>query len=217
MKNHAMTHVLSRVLAIVVYAMAASAAAAQEPMPAPAAPSTATCIAMSLPSVQGADGSATHVAAGVRDLFTSFLQGPSITIVSLETRLAVQASEEARQKSCDRLLIVSLTRKRGGGNSVGRILGQAGATAAWYTPVGSAAGAAVRGAAVAGVQAASEIAATTRAKDEMRLTYRLVALDGRVIVKPKEERAKAKTDGEDLLTPLVQAASEAIAAVVITK
>jgi hypothetical protein len=210
-----MTQLLARSLVFIACATATSAAAAQDALQAP--PSPSTCIAMSLPSVQGAAGSATNVATAARDLFTSFLQGPSITVVSLDARLANQASEEARQKSCAQLLVVSLTCKRGGGNGLGRVLGHAAGTAAWYTPVGSIGGAVARGAAIAGAQAAAEIASSTRAKDEMRLEYQLVSTDGRVIAKPKQVRAKASADGEDLLTPLVQIASEAIASVVITK
>jgi hypothetical protein len=106
-------------------------------------------------------------------------------------------------------------RKRGG-RGLGRVLTQAGSTAAWYTPVGSIGGSVARGAVIAGAQAASEIASNTRAKDEVRIQYRLVTTDGRVVVKPKEEKAKASADGEDLLTPLVQKVSEVVASAVLT-
>jgi hypothetical protein len=46
----------------------------------------------------------------------------------------------------------------------------------------------------------------------MRFGYTLTALDGRPGLGPKTESAKAKTDGEDLLTPLVQRSAEAIVA-----
>jgi hypothetical protein len=216
-EKDAMTRVLSPFAVLIAGLLAASTAAAQD-APVAAPPSASgTCIAMSLPSVQGADGSATDLAAAVRNLFTSFLQGPAVTVVPLDARLTLQANEEARQKSCAHVLVVSLTRKRGGGRVLGRALGQAAGTAAWFTPVASVGAAVARSAALAGAQAAADIAANTRAKDEMRLEYRLLTTEGRVVVKPKEEKAKASADGEDLLTPLVQTASEAIAAVVITK
>ena len=211
-----MTNFPTRLLLVGMFLMSTVALDAQEPRAA-SQRSGAPCIAMSLPTVQGADGNATDVAGAVRDLFTSYLQGPSINIISLESRLAIQANEEAKQKSCDQVLIVSLTRKRGGSGVFGRALAHAGATAAWHTPIGGVGANVARGAAIAGAQAASEIASNTRAKDEMRMQYRLVATDGRVIVKPKEEKAKASADGEDILTPLVQTASESIASVVIKK
>ena len=208
-----MINLLPRIAIVGVCVVGASTAAAQDAPPSSASQSLATCIAMALPTVKGADD-ATQLATAVRDLFTSFLQGPSIKVLALDARLALQATEEAKQKSCNQMLVASVTRKRGGGG-LGRAIAQAGSTAAWYTPVGGVGSAVARGAVIAGAQAASEIAATTKAKDELRLEYRLVSTDGRVVVKQKEEKVKASVDGEDLLTPLVQTVSESIASAVI--
>ena len=191
-----MTKFATRLLLVGMFLVSATALDAQESRAASQRPGVA-CIAMSLPTVQGADGNATDVGGAVRDLFTSYLQGPSINVISLESRLSIQATEEAKQKSCDQVLIVSLTRKRGGSGVLGRALAHAGTTAAWHTPIGGVGANVARSAAIAGAQAASEIASSTRAKDEMRLQYRLVATDGRVVVKSKEEKAKASADGED--------------------
>jgi hypothetical protein len=181
----------------------------------PMAQGDAPCIALVLPSVQGVEGSATEVGAGVRALFASYLTGPSMQAVALEARLQSQAVEEAKQKGCGNLLIATVTRKRSsGGGMLGRVLGQAGSTVAWQLPVGGVAGAVTRGAAAAGAQAVTELASGTRAKDEMTLEYRITATDGRVVLKPREEKLKASVDGEDLLTPLVQRASESIATAV---
>ncbi|RPI54045.1 MAG: hypothetical protein EHM55_12020, partial [Acidobacteria bacterium] len=207
-----MPHLLPRLMIAAICFGGPAAALAQDTPAAPASGTTPeTCIAISLPAVRGAEGDATDVATAVRDLFTSYLQGPSIKVVALDARLSMQANEEAKQKSCDRVLIASVTHKRGGGG-LGRALGRAGSTAAWYAPVGSVGAAVARSAVIAGAQAASEIASNTRAKDEVRIQYRLVSTDGRVVVKQKEEKAKASADGEDLLTPLVQTVSESIAA-----
>jgi len=202
-------------LTIAAICLAGPVALAQDAPPAPASPTPEICIAMALPSVQGAEGNATDVATAVRDLFTSYLQGPTMKVVALDARLTPQATEEARQKSCEHMLVASVIRKRGGGGKLGRVIGQAGSTAAWYAPVGSVGAAVARSAVIAGAQAASAIASNTRAKDEVRIQYRLVSTDGRVVVKQKEEKAKASADGEDLLTPLVQTVSESIAAAVL--
>jgi hypothetical protein len=182
---------------------------------ATAAQDARPCVAIVLPAVQGVEGSATEVGAAVRDLFSSYLTGPSIQVVALDARLTSQAAEEARQKRCDTVLIASVTRKRsGGGGMLGRVLGQAGSHVAWQLPVGGVAGAAVRGAAMAGAQAVTDLATNTKAKDEMKLEYRLSGSGGGMVLKPTEEKVKASVDGEDLLTPLVQRASESIAAAV---
>jgi hypothetical protein len=71
-----------------------------------------------------------------------------------------------------------------------------------------AAGAAARGAAVAGAQVVSGLASDTRRKDEVRLTYRIGPLESVAQATPVTDKAKAKSDGEDLLTPLVERAAQ---------
>jgi hypothetical protein len=179
--------------------------------PGVAAQST-SCIGVIMPSVQGAQGSATAAATAARDLFIAYLSGPSMQVVPLDARLTVHGLEEARQKQCGRVLIVTLTQKRsgGGGGALGRVVGQAGTTAAWHLPGGSAAAAAARTAAAAGSQAASELASGTRAKDEMKLDWKIVSSADGKAAGSGSEKAKAGSDGEDILTPLVQKSSEAI-------
>jgi hypothetical protein len=171
------------------------------------------CIAIALPAVQGVEGSAVDVGNAVRELFTGYLSGPAIQVTSLDARLASQAPHEARQKGCAHVLIATLTRKRSsGGGMLGRVLGQAGSSVAWQIPGGGVGAAVARGAAVAGAMAVSDLASTTKAKDEMTLEYRVTSTDGRSVITPKDEKLKASVDGEDLLTPLVRRASESIVA-----
>jgi hypothetical protein len=178
-----------------------------------------TCVAIVLPSVQGADGDASGFANSLRELLASYLTGPSLKAMRLEARLASQAVEEARQKHCGNVLVTSIARKHNDGNGLGRALGRAAGTAAWYgVPYGgSAAGAAARGAAYAGAEAVSSLAGNTKAKDELTLEYRLGSPDTALSAAPRTEKAKARTDREDLLTPLVQRISESVAASVLKK
>jgi hypothetical protein len=176
------------------------------------------CIAIVLPSVQGVDGNASDVGSALRELMTSYLTGPSLQPVALEARLLSQAVEEARQKNCGHILVTTLNRKRSGGGVFGKALGQAAGTAAWYVPGVAGTGAAVaRGAVIAGAQAVSTVASSTKAKDEMRLDYKISSLDQAAKATPVTLKAKADNDGEDLLTPLAEKAAEAIAAAVLGK
>jgi hypothetical protein len=144
------------------------------------------------------------MATALRDLISSFLTGPSLRTVTLDARLTEQAIEEARQKTCDSLLTVTLTRKRSSGGGFGRVLGDAAGAAAWHMPYGATATAtAARSVAIAGSTAVSGMASNTRAKDELQLEFRLVS-DARTVVREGKDSAKAKADGEDLLTPLVE-------------
>jgi hypothetical protein len=192
----------------------ASAAAQETPATTPAP--SAVCIAIVVPDVQGVEGSASDVGRALREIFVSYLTGPSIRVEALAARLASQASQEAKQKSCAHLLTATLTRKRsGGGGGLGRVLGHAGSSAVWGIPGGGIGGAVARGVATAGVQAVTELASSTKARDEMRLDYRVVSTDGQKPLVQREEKLKASVDGEDLVTPLVQKAAEAIAAAVV--
>jgi len=184
--------------------------------PAPQAPSK-VCIALLLPSVEGADD-ATAVATSVRSIFESYLTGPSLQSVMLDAKLASQANEEARQKECPRILTVSVLRKAGstGPSKAGSIARAAGTTSA-YIPIPSYGGAVAAGAARGGAEAVSDLAYHTHAKDEITMSYKVTTTDGATLLPLKSNSAKAKSNGEDLLTPLIAKAAESVATVITAK
>jgi hypothetical protein len=100
----------------------------------------------------------------------------------------------------------------------GRALGNVVGAAAGHIPGGSNAGeAAARAAVVGGVYTTASVASQVKAKDELSLEYRLEATaDARPVVS-ETEKAKAKRDGEDVLTPLVQKAAGAVVAAATKK
>lgn len=193
----------------ILAAFATSSASQEKPSPAADAP----CVAIVLPSVQGVDDSTT-VAMSVRGLFQSYLTGPSLRSIALDAKLPSQAYQEAIQKQCTKVLTVSLSRKAGGnGRSKVATAAQAAGTAAGYIPGGGIGEIAVAGAA-ASAQAIGSLASSTRAKDEMRIEYRVTTVDGAPVLATKTDSRKAQSNGEDIVTPLVERAANAIAAVV---
>lgn len=177
------------------------------------------CVAVVLPSAHGIAGDAGDFSESLRELLISYLSGPTLQAVPLEARLASQALEEAEQKDCGHVLLTSVTRKRDEGSKLGKFLQQAAGPAASYgMPYGGgAAEAAVRGAVVGGAYAISSMAQTSKARDEVTLEYR-IGTPGTVLqATPQRGSAKAKTDGEDLLTPLMEKAAESIAASVLAR
>jgi ABC-type branched-subunit amino acid transport system substrate-binding protein len=175
-----------------------------------AASSGTGCIAIALPEVRGVPGNAIDAATGVRDLIVGYLTGPTATVVALEARLQSQAIEEAREKGCEPLLFLTVTH-RSAGKGLTKAFGQAAGATSWRLPGGgTAATAAVRAAAAAGLQTASSLAASTKARDHLRLEYRLQSAAGQIEFGPKTEEQTATVDGEDLLTPVVSRAAEAI-------
>ncbi len=175
-----------------------------------------TRICMAPASVEASSGSATAASDAARETFTSYLTGPSLRPQPLKARLASQAKEEAKQAGCPYLLLTTIkhVQKRSGGGLLGRMAAGAAQQGAWEagvasgSSVGRIAGQAAYGAAG---QAAYNYAVTIHNKDELTLGYRVETADGKVLVEKRDKR-KAKQDGEDLLSPMVEKAAEEIVA-----
>jgi hypothetical protein len=150
----------------------------------------------------------------VGEVFKSYLTGPSLSVVTLAARLTSQAREEARKADCKFILFVTA---KGGRNksALGQIAGKAAQEAAWGAAIeaSSTTKRVASYSALGAARAATDIAATTKAHDELELSYRLESETGSVLKEGKSKQ-KAKSDGEDLLSPLVEHAAEEIAAIV---
>ena len=167
-------------------------------------------------SAQFPNSNATEASAAVSGLFKSYLTGPSLSVVPLTARLASQAREEARNANCKFVLFVTAKQERHRSNGMlGQIAGKAAQEAAWGASfeASTAAKRVASMSAVGAARAATDIAATTKTQDELELSYRLESETGAVLKEGKAKQ-KAKSDGEDLLTPLVEHAAEEIAGIV---
>ena len=165
------------------------------------------------PKVQVGADEAPQAADSVRNILAEYLQGPTIEVALLSARLPSQYTVEAQQADCDFVLSTSLVHRRGSqGSGLGTTLGKL-AIYAPYVPGGNYAQSAI----VTGVlQTAADFAASVKAKDEMQLEYRLEAVGAEKPLLEKTAKGRAKSDGEDLLTPLVENAAEAVGAAVTT-
>ncbi len=152
-----------------------------------------------------------HVAEAVRNTIVDYLKGPAFEIVPLDSRLAAQAEAEAKEKQCAFILYSSVTQKKGsGGGMLGRTLGNVAGAAAAHIPYGSNAGeAAARAAATSAVYNAAYIADTIKAKDEVSFEYKLYGTSSATPRLTQTLKAKAKQDGEDVLSPLIEQAAKA--------
>ncbi len=165
-------------------------------------------------SVKSTPGSAATAGEAVRETFTTFLTGPTLSVAQLTARLESQLREEARLAGCRFTLLTTVEHRRKSGSSLlSRAAGGAVQHGAWRAGAEAGSGVA-RVAADAAVGAVSATAAdwayAVRTKDELALTYRLEGADANVLVEKKLKR-KAESDGEDLLTPLVEQAAVAVA------
>src|SRR5687768_15247791 len=172
-------------------------------------------IGIMLPRVQLTSGNSAQAAETLRKSFAGYLNGPTIEVVSLSARLPAQALDEARQSQCDYILSASMNVKKGGGSMFGRAMGNIAGSAAGHIPGGgSATTGAARSAAITGVYTTAAIASSIKAKDEVSLEYKLDSVETSKTVLSNTAKAKAKSDGEDILTPSVETAARTIVSTV---
>jgi hypothetical protein len=151
--------------------------------------------------LMGENVDAAALAQAVRGALMSNLNDATIEVVALEASGGQALESEARQKECDFVLYSTVAHKKGGGGGgFGGFLKKSAAIASGVvTPTGGQGGA----------------ASSLKAKDELTLEYRLQR--GAEGVVANTLKAKAKSDGEDLISQLTGQAAVAVRAAVATK
>jgi len=165
----------------------------------------------------------------VRNSIIYLMNGPSVEIAALDSRLPQQVQVEAQQKQCDYIMMSGVTIKHGS-SGFGKFM-KAGNMAASMTPIGmmahtagavAAAQAATTAAQVAAQQAAiqaAQQAATSqlsglngqiKQRDDVTVEYHLYPTGQDKSVLDNVLKGKAKSDGEDVFTPLMQQAANSV-------
>jgi hypothetical protein len=148
-----------------------------------------------------------NLAAAVQSSFPDQLKKPNVEVVAIDATALPAIETEARQKQVDYLIYATVTHKKGGGG-FGSVFSSAASTVAGNVGYGSTAAAVAANASVAVVT--SEI----KAKDELTLDVRLEPPGASYPVLSKQFKGKAKSAGEDIITPAVAQAAQAIVAAV---
>ncbi|MBX3298302.1 MAG: hypothetical protein KF736_02435 [Acidobacteria bacterium] len=154
----------------------------------------------------------------IRTRWYSYLDGPTIEVIPIESRIALQANIEAQQKDCDYVLYSTFSQKKSGKllSSVIRIAVPVFANA---VPMGGTLGsmgsssirqAVQEGAKDAAKNMANQAAASVKAKDQVVLDFTLVAVSTTSIAAIKSIKTKAATDGEDVFSSLIEKAATMI-------
>ena len=147
-----------------------------------------------------------NLAGAVQTTLTDKLKAPNVEAVPIKATVLNQIEAEARQKECDFLVYTTVSHKKGGGGGFGSVFGSQAAQIAANT-VGYGGSAA---AAVAANAAASAVAADIKAKDELTVDVRLEKPGAGYPAFSKQFKSKAKSAGEDLVTPATTQAAQAL-------
>lgn len=154
------------------------------------------------------------LAAAVKHTFTGIFAGTKVEIVPLQAQLAAAVSGEAREKDCDLVLTANVSHKKGGGGfGFGKMLGSVvGQTGIGHT--GSVVGNIAGQMATAAIVSAASMSGNVKAKDELTMDVSLVTLsDGRTAM-TKQFKKKASSDGQDIISAVIEEAANAILSVV---
>ena len=138
--------------------------------------------------------SGAQLAAAVRDALANGLRGETVEVVLLET----STEAEARQKECDFVVYASVSHKKGGGGGLGGMFGKVATVATGIGQVGETPG------------GAGSATANVKQKDELTLDIKLQAPGAAAPAAARQFKSKAKSAGEDIITPAVQQAAQVI-------
>jgi hypothetical protein len=162
----------------------------------------------------------------IRNVEVALMSGPAVEIAALESHVPMQLQAEAQQKQCDYIMYSGVIVKHSSGGSFGKFM-KIGQTAASLNPAimmtksvgsivaaqGAAAAASQMAAQQMQQQAISQLAGFNgqiKSKDDVTVQYQLVATGQNTPVLQNTLQGKAKSDGEDVLTPLLQQTANAV-------
>lgn len=144
-----------------------------------------------------------ELALAVRNSLLQQLKGTNVEAVPIDASGGAAIQAEAQQKECDFVVYSNVSHKKGGGG-FGSVLGNSASSIA--SGVGYGHGTA---AVVAANTTSVVVAENIKAKDEMTLDVRLERPGSTTPSFAQQFKGKAKSAGEDIVTPLVQQASQA--------
>ncbi len=158
----------------------------------------------------------------IRNAILYMMNGPAIEVAPLDARIPIQLQAEAQQKQCDYILLSNVTVKHSSGGFAKFM--KAGSMAANMNPmIMMTKSVSAMAASQAAGQAAAQAAAMTaqqqalnqlstfngqiKSKDDVTVDYELYPAGQDQPKLQNSLKGKAKSDGEDVLTPLIQQAA----------
>jgi hypothetical protein len=153
---------------------------------------------------------AADLAAAVGNSLNEYLKGPKIEVVGLDARLTSSIESEAREKECDYIVYTTVSHKKGGGGfgMFGAALGSAIAqTGIGHT--GSVAGNIAGQVATQAIVSATTVSSNVKTKDEISLDVKLQHPGGAAVLS-KVVKAKARSNGDDIISQVVEQAAQAV-------
>ena len=158
--------------------------------------------------------SASDLAAAVQNTLAEYLKSPSVELVQLEAKLPSQVDAEAKRKECDFVVYANVSHKKGGGGGgFGGMFGKVVAPTVGQVGIGhtgSVAGNVAGQVATTAIVSAGTMSANVKQKDELTLDVKVQTPGSATPNASREFKSKAKSAGEDIITPVVEQAAQMI-------
>lgn len=154
---------------------------------------------------------AAELSAAIQSTLTQYLKVPNVEVVTLDARLSSAIDSEARNKECDYVLYINASHKKGGGGG-GGLFGSVLAPAIGRVGIGhtgSVAGNIAGQVATQAIVSAGNASASIKSKDELTIDVKLQQMGGAAVL-AKQFKKKASSNGEDIISPLIEQAATAI-------
>jgi hypothetical protein len=150
---------------------------------------------------------ANDLSSAVQNTLGDYLKGTKVELVALEAKLPSALTEEAKEKACDFVIFANVSHKKGGGfGGFGKVLGNVVAQTGggnWGNTTAN-----VAGAVVSRTIVGATLSQNIKAKEEITLDIKLQKSESVAI--SKQYKAKAKSDSEDILSPMIEQIAQAI-------
>jgi hypothetical protein len=160
---------------------------------------------------------ASSLAGAIQNTLSQYLKTPQIELVQLEAKLPSAIDAEAKSKECDFVIYANVSHKKGGGGGMfGKMLGNIAGSAVSSVGYSNTAGAIASHTASTVIYTAASAAGNVKTKDELTLDIKVSSTGGATAL-VKQYKAKAKSDGEDIISPIIQQAAQAILDAVVKK
>ncbi len=147
---------------------------------------------------------AQELAAAIKNTLAEYFKMPKIEIVDLQAKLPSAIDAEAKEKECDYVVYAGVSHKKGGGGF--GMFSKIAPVVSSVIPSSNVATSVAK----QGVYSAASMSGNIKSKDEISIEAKVNAPGNPTAVVSKQVKAKAKSDGEDIISPLVEQIAQAI-------
>jgi len=148
---------------------------------------------------------AADLSAAVQNSLGQYLKGTKVEIVPIEAKLAQAQVAEAQEKQCNYILLATAAHKKGGGGGFGGF----GKMLSSVAPM-MGGGSIVGQIATSAIITATSMSGNMKSKDELSLDLKLQSTADNSVPLTKQLKVKAKADGEDIISSIIEQAAQAI-------